>query len=248
MSLEDKQRQQYDQLLTEAYKLRFELNRRKLVVDSPIEQGRLRLDLEQVKDNIESLEKEYRERGWPLPSAQEKPAQQAVASGGDHINAPGAQGIITNPSGPIYMNFSGGPQVDMSRVINNIQPQGDNVMGDKIRIGNITGSIVNVKSTLTNTTQTIGAMPAASADKDELKKLVEQLTTALEGVATPEAEKVAKRVDELVNEAAEKDVDKEAVEAKGNLLLKAAMNIAGAVPTVLTIAQQIISHVSKMIP
>lgn len=186
------------------------------------------------------------EAGQPAPS-QLEPAKK----GGDTLHMPGAQGVVTNPSGPIYMTFGSAPQVDLSQATNNLQPKGDITMGDTFNMsGNFQGAIVNIKSTLTNTTQTVGAIPNAQpADKDELKALIEQLSTALQQVPAEkatEAEKVAKRADELVKEAADKDTDQEAVEAKGNLLLKAAQNVAGAMPAIMPIATQIVTHLSKM--
>ena len=122
--------------------------------------------------------------------------------------------------------------------------------------GNFQNAIVTVKSTLTNTTFTINNMPnAGTADKDALKKLIEELTKALDSIPADKreddtvqegVEAVATRTDELVKEASAKKVNKKEVEHRGNRLLEAAKNLAAVAPTVLTIATQIVTHIGKL--
>ncbi len=72
------------------------------------------------------------------------------------------------------------------------QPSGDTFH----MTGDFRGAILNIKSTLTNVTQTIGALPDAEPSlKEELQQLIAQLQEALEGAPpdkAQEAEAVAK--------------------------------------------------------
>ena len=61
--------------------------------------------------------------------------------------------------------------------------------GDTINMsGDFRGAMVNVKSTLSNVTQTINASSADPSLKDELNQLIEQLTEALKEVPEEKAE------------------------------------------------------------
>lgn len=98
---------------------------------------------------------------------------------------------------------------------------------------------------------TIGNLPnKTQEEKQEINNLVEKLKGQLTS-AKPEnakaAQKVADRTDEFLKEAAAEEPEAEAVEFKGNLLKKAAENIKDAMPTVLAIATQIVTHVLKPI-
>jgi ElaB/YqjD/DUF883 family membrane-anchored ribosome-binding protein len=129
-----------------------------------------------------------------------------------------------------------------------------NITGSNIQSGvtNIGGTQTfhgNVTVTMSGLTSTIGGMNAAEDQKVVLQKLIADLESALKQAPTDQqanAEKVAKRAKEAVEEAAAAQPDKEAVEAKANLLKKAAENVAGAMPVVLTIAMSIIAHLLKL--
>lgn len=128
---------------------------------------------------------------------------------------------------------------------------GDITMSDTFNFsGNFQGAILNVKSTLNNTTQIISTLSnVPPAEKDELTNLVKQLSEALQQVPVDkaaEAEKVAKRADDLVKEANEQDVDKEIMEDKSKHLLKAAQNVGVVLPVVIPIAQQIVTQLGKL--
>jgi len=175
---------------------------------------------------------------------------------GNTINAQGSQGFINQPSGPITQHFGAPPTVYNAPVhINNTynQPKGDvNLSGDTFNMtGNFQGAILNIKSTLNHTIQSIGAIPNAQpSDKEQLTALITQLNELLQQVPSDksaEAQKVAKRADELVIEVTAKELDAEVVESKGNLLLKAAQNIGGALPAVLPVVQQIIAFIGKFL-
>ncbi|WP_433200301.1 hypothetical protein ACQP00_28515 [Dactylosporangium sp. CS-047395] len=89
-------------------------------------------------------------------------------------------------------------------------------MGDRIEIGNIVNSNVNLRSTLTHTTQTIGA--AATLDEPtraELTRLVEQLGAALEQLPPEQqarADAIAETTGDLVAKATKDQPNKPLVE------------------------------------
>jgi len=130
--------------------------------------------------------------------------------------------------------------------------QGEKKVGDEINIsgGDFRGANVNIKSKLENVTQTIGTMPHGDdQQRDELKELVAQLQEALAQAPPDQAddvEKVTKRVEALVEEASDENPDEEMVELTGTSLRRAAENVKDALPTVLPIATQIVSHVLSM--
>ena len=102
--------------------------------------------------------------------------------------------------------------------------------------------------TITVNTGTIGDAPAGS-DKAELKSLLEQLETELKSVPAEhqaDAEKVAKWAEEAANDATAEQVEADVVAFKAGKLKQAAENIKGAMPAVLAISTQIVSHVLKM--
>jgi hypothetical protein len=137
-------------------------------------------------------------------------------------------------------------------VVHNYYIEGDAQMGDTFNMsGNFTGAILNIKSTLTNVTQTVGQIPSANAlEKEQLKQLIEQLNQALQQAPpdkVEEAEAVAKTAEALVQTANEAKPNKMMVQITGEGLKKAAENIAAVMPTVLIIATQIVSTISKIV-
>ena len=117
--------------------------------------------------------------------------------------------------------------------------------------GDFRGANVNIKSTLTNVTQTIGALPdAESSTKAELEKLVAELNDALQQVPddkAEEAEAVAQSAEALVEKAAEEKPNKTMVQITGEGLKQAAQNLADVTPIVLNIATQIVATVSRFV-
>ena len=124
-------------------------------------------------------------------------------------------------------------------------------MGNKTTISNVSGSIINVDSLLEQVSQNINNVQKADqATKEELNKLVAQLTDVLKGLPSDkidEATKIADRVDTAISEVSKEKPDKEKVEFSLESLKKAAQNIAGVLPTVLPIATQIAEHIQKLI-
>lgn len=140
--------------------------------------------------------------------------------------------------------------------------QGDKVGGDKVKgdkkstnsqgdtfnmSGNFSGAIVNVKSTLTNVTQTIGALPQADdAAKAELQDLIRQLEEALKQVPPDKAqekEAVEQMAKMLVDTANNEQPNKSMMHISAEGLKKAAENLAGIVPDVVKIAGAIIAGI-----
>jgi hypothetical protein len=103
----------------------------------------------------------------------------------------------------------------------------------------------DVSVTIGNLSAVVGGSALPEGDKAALQRLLAELEVALKA-APPEtaadAAKVAKRAKEAVEEAAADQPEKDAIEAKTNLLKKAAENIAGAMPPVMQIAMNLIAH------
>ena len=140
----------------------------------------------------------------------------------------------------------------------NVTVGGDFVDGDKIvhgdtfhMSGDFRGANLNIKSTLTNVTQTIGALPGADpAAKAELESLVQQLNDALQQVPqhkAEDAEAVAKSAELLVETASAEKPNKTMIQISGEGLKQAAQNIADVMPTVLTIATQIVTVIARFV-
>lgn len=116
--------------------------------------------------------------------------------------------------------------------------------------GDFRGAILNIDSTLTDLSQSIGKLPSTEADvKEELQQLINQLKQALEEVPSEkveEAEAVAQAAESFVEAATKETPNEFTVEITKEGLQKAAQNIALVMPTVLTIATQIITAISKL--
>lgn len=130
--------------------------------------------------------------------------------------------------------------------------KGTFVSGDQFTMsGNFSGAILNIKSILSNVSQSIGAAPGGdTASKANLQALIEQLSAELQKVPAEhaaDAEQLAKRTESAVAEATKATPDKEDAEYSLSRLKKAAENIAAVLPTVLPIATQIADVVRRMI-
>ena len=116
--------------------------------------------------------------------------------------------------------------------------------------GDFRGANVNIKSTLTNVTQTIGALPAADPSaKAELESLMQQLNDALQQVPADkaeEAEAVAQSAELLVNTATAEKPNKTMIQITGEGLKQAAKSVADVMPTILAIATQIVTTISQL--
>ena len=124
--------------------------------------------------------------------------------------------------------------------------------GDQFTMsGNFSGAILNIKSTLTNVSQSIGAAPHGdAATKAQLQQLIEQLSTELQKAPAEkasEAEAVAETAKAAVEQAMKSQPNKTLVRISAEGLKQAAQNLAAVLPTVLPIATQIADTLRKMI-
>lgn len=113
------------------------------------------------------------------------------------------------------------------------------------------GAILNIESILTNTVQTVNAMPSTDASaKEELENLIQQLGEALQQVPPEKAEQaeaVATSADLLVEKAAEEKPNKTMIQNLEGMMKNAAKEVADVMPKVLTLANQIGKLVLKLI-
>lgn len=125
-------------------------------------------------------------------------------------------------------------------------------MADRINLsGDFRGSIINIKSTLTNVQQSVGEIRTDDQDaRKELEKLIGQLSEALQKVpekSQEQAEAVAETAKVLVDTAKAEKPNKAMVQITGEGLKLAAKNLADVMPAVVTIAGQIALTVAKLV-
>jgi hypothetical protein len=125
-------------------------------------------------------------------------------------------------------------------------------MADRINLsGDFRGSIINIKSTLTNVQQSVGEIRTNDQSaKQELEKLIGQLSEALQKVpeaSQEDAQAVAETAKVLVESAKAEKPNKTMVQVTGEGLKQAAQNLADVMPVVVTIAGQIALTVAKLI-
>jgi hypothetical protein len=124
-------------------------------------------------------------------------------------------------------------------------------MADKFNMsGDFRGAIINIKSTLTNVQQSIGDIRTNDvAARKELETLIGQLSEALQKVPAEhqeQAQAVAETAKVLVDTAKAEKPNKTMLQISGEGLKQAAENLAGVMPTVLTIAGQIVMTITKL--
>ena len=118
--------------------------------------------------------------------------------------------------------------------------------------GDFRGAIINIKSTMQNVQQSVGDLRTDDeATRAELMSLVEQLNQALQS-APPEkveqAQAVAETAKALVETAKAEKPNRTMLQITGEGLKAAAQNLAEVMPTVVTIASQIVLAVGRIIP
>ena len=129
--------------------------------------------------------------------------------------------------------------------------EGVATMGDTINISNISGSNINVKSTLEHVTQSIGALPGDPAAKNELQQLIARLHAELQKAPADkqaDAEAVAETAKDLVDKAAKEKPNRTVVQISAEGLKHAAANIAAVLPTVPPIATRIATTILSLVP
>ena len=124
------------------------------------------------------------------------------------------------------------------------------VMGNKVVIGNVTGSIVNIDSTLEHVTQEIGGSKHIDESvRATLTDLVEQLKKELEkapAASSADAEAVADSAKALVEAGTKAQPNRRSVEITANGLKEAAEGLSGAMPAILGISSSIIKTVFQV--
>jgi len=130
--------------------------------------------------------------------------------------------------------------------------QGTFVSGDQVTMsGNFQGAILNIKSTLSSVSQSLGAAPVSDvATKAQLQQLIEQLSVVLQSVPTEkarEAEAVAETAKAAVDQATKAQPNKTMVAISAEGLKLAAQNLAAVLPSVVPIALQIAEALRKLI-
>lgn len=124
-------------------------------------------------------------------------------------------------------------------------------MADKFTMsGDFRGAVINIKSTLTNVQQSVGAMHNGDeSTRKELEKLIGALSEALQSIPAEnqeQAEAVAETAKALVEAASVEKPNKTILHISGEGLKQAAQNLAGVMPSVVTIASQIVLTVAKL--
>jgi len=128
--------------------------------------------------------------------------------------------------------------------------------GEVYNIGNLSGDFsganvnFSIKSTLTNVKQSVAGIQTDDQDaRKELEKLIAQLSEALQKVpekSREHAEAVAETAKALVDTTKAEKPNKTMLQITGEGLKQAAQNLADVMPTVVTIASQIVVAVAKL--
>jgi hypothetical protein len=125
----------------------------------------------------------------------------------------------------------------------------ENVEGNQYNFSNFQAGILNIESTLTNVSQSVGSLPNVDqAVRDELKQLIDQLNVALQKAPADkidEAGALAETTKDLVEDVSKEKPNKAKLQITLAGLKQAAENIAKVVPDVLPIAIQIVTVISK---
>jgi hypothetical protein len=173
---------------------------------------------------------------------------------GDKIDARGSQGFVNRASGPLRQNFGTQYNVETGGgdfASGNIDKRRGSFVEGGVFSGNFSGAILNIKSQLSNVGQSIGAMPNADqASKDELKRLIDQLSAALGQVPAgreDDAAAVAETARQLVEQAGKEQPNKTSVRITAEVLKSAAQNLAAVLPAVLPIATQIAATIGRLV-
>lgn len=140
---------------------------------------------------------------------------------------------------------------EMVKGISNNPPQiKELVMGNKYHFGDVTGSIINIDSTLEQVTQTIGSANIEDSAKKQITELIEQLKTELQKVSLDnkeEAEALADTAKALLDASTKASPNKATVKITAEGLMKAAENLASAMPKVLSIASGIVKTIFQLV-
>jgi hypothetical protein len=125
------------------------------------------------------------------------------------------------------------------------------IQGDQYNLsGNFQGSNVNIKSTLSNASQSVGTLPSANqADKDELQRLLQQLNAALQQAPSAlqaETEALATLARQLLDMATQASINPATVQIAAEGLRQASEQLAGALPAQAPIVAALIAQIQRM--
>ena len=113
--------------------------------------------------------------------------------------------------------------------------------------GDFRGAIVNLKSHIDNSKQLIEQLPEGDPEATEALvrsvTALEQRLAELPAARAEDAETIARRVKDLLEEAASSRPDPDELASRGDSLKRAAENVKEVLPTVLTIATAIVKQV-----
>ncbi|MDW8213898.1 MAG: CHAT domain-containing protein [Roseiflexaceae bacterium] len=123
-------------------------------------------------------------------------------------------------------------------------------ISDQMNISNVSGSILNIRSSLSDASQTISASPHGdAATKAELQALIAQLSAALQQAPlekAADAEAVAETAKAAIDQATKAQPNRTLVQINANGLKQAAQNLAAVLPAVLPVAEKIAELVMRM--
>jgi hypothetical protein len=124
-------------------------------------------------------------------------------------------------------------------------------MADRFNLsGDFRGSIINIKSTLTDVQQSVGEIHSTDETaRKELETLIKQLSETLQKApaqSQEQAQAVAETAKVLVDTAKAEKPNKTMLQISGEGLKQAAQNLADVMPAVVGIAGQIVLTVAKL--
>lgn len=201
-----------------------------------------------LQELVDRLRIERRHVAWADPPADlELPQAAAAGSSGSTTNI---YNIDTGGGAyiPGTVQTSGGAFVGRDQVV-----QGDIVQGSQVNISgsDFRGAILNINSQLDNVTQTIQAMPSGDPDqKVQLTALIAEMKALL--AQTPpeqaaDAELVARRLENLAEEAAADAPDPELVQTLGQSLRKAASKFSNSLPGLIDLSAAVVNLVQVVV-
>lgn len=123
-------------------------------------------------------------------------------------------------------------------------------MTKNITIKDVHGATINIDTVFENVNQIIDNFAGDNQkEKSELDELIKQLKLQLSNVPLSkedELDKITKRLDAFLKEAADKKPDKDVVQVNGESLIKAARNLESVTPSVLSIAKKIVEFMTLL--
>lgn len=130
------------------------------------------------------------------------------------------------------------------------KPDANSVSQPTYHFGNISGSNVNVGSTLNHVTQTLNNASSIPEDlKTELQTEITKLQTTLQSVSQEhqkDVERISRQIERLIDDLNQEQPDKESALITAEGLQKAARNIILVLPAIADITQRIFDIVTHI--